>query len=438
MNSMISLASLNYLRDGWIRKCWDKVSSLLIKLISPKLAALFCYWTIDWGLENDGPTLLCLFRESFIKDIEELRKNTSLNLPVVMGGFTRFQMGWVPREMQIQTFYQGYRGINRDRAIARSRVFAERLIQLVRKKRRVDGILSANFDYWQDTGFKEVCREKGIPFLVLSREHPVIPKVCEEVVRWYTEAAFVFEGNAIAVAGSSTKEVMMRVSNLCDESKMVITGLPRYDAWRIVDCSTPPAEREFVTLLTFASGYYADATFKEVLRAFLESAQEHSNQPVKFLVKTKDFSDTSYLKSILPSGLSSNVICGHDFPLPDVLPRSRLTVNYNSLSLVEAAMARTPIVLPAWGECHDRGSDVMYSIENTHVQKVAAFAYDSEMLKAIMRDNINGVIKTYGEPEAQAFISDFIYVPQGKTYSEEFMDFCKTNLQTGLGESKNT
>ncbi|NBT59117.1 hypothetical protein EBT16_10075, partial [bacterium] len=151
MSSAIFGVPLNWLRDGVIRSCWNGVSIALTKLIGPKLAAWLCYWTIDWGPENKGPTFLCLFRESFIKDIEELRKRTELNLPVIMGGFTRLQMGWVPSKMQIQTFYQKYQGPGRESAMDKSRVFAKHLIELVNKRIKIDGVLSANFDYWQDS-----------------------------------------------------------------------------------------------------------------------------------------------------------------------------------------------------------------------------------------------------------------------------------------------
>ena len=429
MSSAIFGVPLNWLRDGVIRSCWNGVSIALTKLIGPKLAAWLCYWTIDWGPENKGPTFLCLFRESFIKDIEELRKRTELNLPVIMGGFTRLQMGWVPSKMQIQTFYQKYQGPGRESAMDKSRVFAKHLIELVNKRIKIDGVLSANFDYWQDSGFKEICRERGIPFLVLSREHPVIPKICDEVVSWYSKAVFAFEGTAIAVAGSSTKRVLKEIGHVCEDSRVTITGLPRYDAWIGTDCSQPPQKREFITLLTFTSGYYADETFKEVLTAFVESAKKHADKPVKFLVKTKDFGDTCYLKRMLPSGGGENLLWGHEFPLWDVLPKSRLAVNFNSLSLVEAAMARTPILLPAWGECQDRGSHVMYSIENKKVERVASFAYSTEEFKAAITNNINGQTKNYGAEQAEAFIGEFVHIPKNKTCSQEFLEFCKANLK---------
>ena len=414
---------INSLRLGLFSRPWAASSSFLVRLFGPKFAAYMTYLGIDWGVVKNGKTMLCLYRESFIKDIKELRARTSVNYPVVMGGFTRFQMAWFPLKMQVQTFYQIYEGKNKEIAIVKSTQYAHQLIKLASKKKRIDGILSANFDYWQDVGFKNACKELGIPFIVLSREHPIVPKACDDVTDWYRKTAYHFEGTAIAVAGRSTRDVLTKVGCICKSEQVVITGLPRFDAWLDVDNTRPVEARSLVTLLTFTDGYYADETFKEVLKVFCEAAGRHQIRNVRFLVKSKDINDTLLVTNMIQKTGVRNVECTHELDLFEVLPESRLVINYNSLSLVEAAMARAPIVAPAWGECKDRGAEVMFSIENPKVAKVMRFTYSREQLFYAISSSISGKTPLIEDQIARDFVNDFIHIPAHTSCSKEFESF---------------
>lgn len=415
---------INSLRYGVFSRPWPACANFLVKAFGPKFAAYLSYLGIDWdGAKKSGKTVLCLCRESFIKDIKELRARTSINYPIVTGGFTRFQMAWFPLQMQIQTFYQLYQGEDKAAAIAKSTQYALQLIKLASRKAEVNGILSANFDYWQDVGFKNACKILEIPFIVLSREHPIIPKVCDVVTDWYQKAAYHFDGTAIAVAGLSTRDVLERAGCICKSDQVMITGLPRFDAWQDIDKTRPRETRSLVTLLTFTEGYYADETFKEVLRVFCEAAGRCRSGNIQFLVKTKDINDTILVAKMIEGMGDYPVECTHERELFEVLPDSRLVINYNSLSLVEAVMARAPIVIPAWGECKDRGAEVMYSIENPNVARVVEFAYSSDDLSQAIAASVAGNTKAFQNQDADDFINDFVHVPAHGSCSTEFEKF---------------
>jgi len=410
---------LKKLRYGFISRIWPPFAHCLIKSLGPEFAA----WLSSLSLDRDGkngPQILCLSRESFVKDICELRKKTDFSYTMVIAGFTRFQMAWMPKPMQIQTFYQNYEGIGKEEATRKSQRYALRLITLAGKKRKVQAVLSANFDYWQDQGFKQACKILDIPFVVLSREHPVIPQICDIVADWYLKSCYRFDGAAIAVAGISTKALLKKVGTICLQEQIVITGLPRFDVWRGVDISKSLEQRSFITLLTFTQGYFADNTFKEVLRTFCEAARSHQDKPVRFLIKTKDLNDSITIKRLISKDIPSNLICDHDIDLFVALPESRLVINYNSLSLVEAAMARATIAIPAWGECKDRGSDVMYPIDNPKVARVANFVYSEQQLRDIIDVSIE---KKFGIPISEAaytqLVNEYVYIPSATTCSAE-------------------
>lgn len=429
MNISFVKKFLHLIRYGAISSVWSILSIIIIKIGGPRFAAYLSYWSIDWGEIKDGQIVLCLYRESFIKDIAELRKRTSLNYPIVMGGFTRFQMTWFAPTLPEQTFYQRNLHQN-DRALEKGTQYVRYLIQLVNRKYSVDAILSANFDYWQDAVFKKVCKEIDIPFLVLSREHPIIPKVCESVIARYRKSGYHFEGAAIAVAGRSTKDVITKAETICAPEQVVITGLPRYDAWLDVDTSLSLEDRKFITLLTFSRGYYADETFKEVLRLFCDVAQSYAGLPVIFIIKTKDASDTQYVRHFMTQNKLSSVRCDHELDLFDVLPKSRMVINYNSLSLVEAVMARACTVIPIWGQCSDSGEEAMYSANNPKVTKVVNFSYGKEDLLNTIDLSVKGQSTIAQDEDAREFLNEYIFISERASNCRGFEGFLSAHLRS--------
>ena len=415
---------LKNLRYGLSSRVWALVARWLISGLGPELAA----WLTSLSTEHDdnsGPVILCLSRESFVKDVCELRKRTNFSYAMIMAGFTRFQMAWVPVAMQIQTFYQTYKGDDKNSAIDKSHRYAMRLIAITGKQRKVQAVLSANFDYWQDIGFKHACKTLGIPFVVLSREHPVVPTAIEEVMAWYTKSSYRFDGAVIAVAGSSTKVVIDKVGTVCSQEQVVITGLPRFDAWLDVNVSKPLIQRKYITLLTFTEGYYADNTFKEVLQIFCSMALTTKSEHVKFIIKTKDINDTFAIKKLLGNKIPKNIVYDHDIDLFMVLPESRLVINYNSLSLVEAAMAKASIAIPAWGQCNNRGDDVMYPADDKNVAKVVQFAYSPFDLENILRNCLEGAANQVGDSHYKKFIENYIHLPPVGSCSGEVASLLK-------------
>jgi hypothetical protein len=417
---------LRYFRYGCFVKVWSRISNVLIRYTGPKFAAWLTSLTFDVDGKS-GAQILCLCRESFSKDIAQLRKRTRFSYTSINGGFTRFQMAWTPLEMQIQTFYQSYKGPGQQSAFEKSCQYASHLINLSGKEKKVSAVLSANFDYWQDAGFKKACQELNIPFIVLSREHLVIPSACDEVKEWYIKSSYVFNGSIIAVAGESTKKIIDSIKTVCNKDKVIVTGLPRFDEWLDIKEKTPIHLRKSITLLTFSEGYYADTTFKEVLRIFCSIAKDFNDHEIKFIVKTKDAADNHYVNKLLPKEDITNLIVGNEFNLPDTLSESRLVINYNSLSLVEAAIAESEIVIPAWGECRDSGGNTMYPKNNPKIARAVRFAHSENELRAIINENILSPGIAPNKSVYQDFINEIFYVPPVGTISqglESLFDKC--------------
>lgn len=416
---------LSLLRHGWISNFWSKLVPYLVTAIGPRGAAFLSYLSIDWGKVNTQKAVVCLYRESFIKDIHELRKRTEYNYPIVMAGFTRLQQSWTPKEMQEQTYYQKFESDYKD-SLIKSDIYAETLLNLISRKVEIGAVLSANIDYWQDGGFKRVCNRQDVPFLVLSREHPVIPSVCDWVAARYKDAGFVYTGQGIAVAGDSSKNVMLGSGAVSDENLITVTGLPRFDAWREIDVDKRPEEREIVTLLTFTNGYGANNTFEEVLEAFCEAAQHNSNY--HFLIKTKDEMDTVYVRRLVREMPAENVEIDHIVSLYDVLPKSRLVVGYNSLSLLEAALAKANILIPAWNECLEEGETVMYRSSNPNVARCVSFIKEKQELANLLSMVPEVHDFRWDHEMVNDFVGEFVKIPNegcSKSFSAFMASYIK-------------
>lgn len=411
---------LNKLRYGKFSKIWPSVSETLIRIGGPKFAARLTYFSIDWGNYNpEQKNILCITRALFEKDVIELRKRGKYNYIMIKGGYTRFQMLLSPSKLHRQISYQKELE-NEPNSINNCLQYAEYLFYLIDRKRKIKAILSANFNYWQDYSFKICAKKENIPFLALSREHPIIPSVCVRVVEENRNANYKFIGDGIAVAGISSKETLLEAGVVNNSEQICVTGLPRYDAWRDIDINS--FKREYITLLTFANGYRADNTFKEVLTLFLECAK--NNPESNFFVKTKDELDTfNIINSICEFSYLDNVEVGHSNPLFVLLPSSKLVINYNSLALVEAAMAQANILIPNWGECVNKEDVSMYSSNVEDVREVVTFANSSDDFRAIIQKYIANESQQLSQKSSQNFINRYIHFPKEKTSSELFEDY---------------
>ncbi|CAN5368995.1 hypothetical protein BH23GEM2_BH23GEM2_21300 [soil metagenome] len=416
---------VHLLRTPAVTLGWEWLANVLVRLGGPKLAARLTVWGTDWGSPASGrPTVVCLMRDLFSKDVEQLRLRGSYNYVCVLGGLTRLQMPFFPPAMRIQTTYQTYTGPDRTNAIALAMAFAAEVLRLIGRKQPVTAVMSANVDYWQDLGFKLVCREQGVPFLALSREHPVVAHALGTAIEWYGDTGFAFEGNGVAVAARASVDMLV-TGNALDEEDVVITGLPRLDAWRDVDTTIPMEHRRTVTLLSFTKGYYADDTFVDVLASFAEAARGLAATPFRFVVKCKSYEDYLAVTEMLPRNKPSNVEVVYNEPLFSVLPQSRLVIGFNSLAMAEAALSRAPLCVPFYDQCRRDRSEVMFHPGEPSHQQAITFPASPEELAQCITQHCSGSPRLLDADAAEAIASEFFYWPPDSTITEAVERFIR-------------
>jgi hypothetical protein len=351
-------------KQGWL-KLWDAPVAEGVRLAQG----------IDWSTAKPGrPTLLCLERSQFIKDIEELRSNTNLNW-VTLNAVTlkHRQERWVPEEDRRQGLFSTW--LHEERCGHMLPVLERMGVALLteaQRRMKIDAVVSANIDYWQDESMKLACRRLGIPFLVLCRENYTIPWTGPWMRDYLQRADFRFEGAGVAVFSESTKEALAPIVD--DPADIWITGAPRYDRW-LHTKPLPDSEKTFLSLITFNDpGYLAANTFLEVAEIFDRVARAEDQPGLTWLVKCKKKGDREEVLERVGSLDGSPLKFEYDTPLFELYPRSRVVVGYNSLALVETMLTDAPLVVPCWGEARPPRSDLLLDCDDPLTRRVATFA----------------------------------------------------------------
>jgi hypothetical protein len=424
-------AIVYFLRTNAVKTVWDKVAKLAVMIGGERLAAWLTYKGIEWDNSNPGgPSILCISRPLFSKDVEQMRMRTKYNFPSILGGFVRFQKMWFPEGMQEQRFYQRWQRQNpeaAEKAIKHSKKYAEHILDMVAKREKISAVMSANYDYWQDVGFKYACRDRGIPFLVLSREHPTVQHDLEKESGYYVESQFHFEGAGIATGGPQTLEMLKPVKEFIDDWDDVWqTGFPRLDAWADVDVTTPLQDRDTITLITYRKGYLADEGFVEMIRLFASAAARHKDSGLKFAVKCKDYDDRVEVEKLLEGYDSSNLTLMSEIALYDLLPKSRLIIGYNSLAMVDALLSRAMVVNPWWGD-HERPiPQSMINPADEDMIKTILFPRSAEEMNEMLDKSVAGEYEMPPAEEMHKIADKFFFEPykgEASKRVEEFIDY---------------
>lgn len=404
--------------------------ALLCRLLGPKFAAHLTARSIRYIPGKSGITFLVMMRPSFDKDITSLAKHTDLGFIIVQNGFTRFQQIFLPRDRCEQTYYQNaqkpFSGANDPQA-----TYADMLLRHAEKYAPVSGVLTANIDYWQDVGLKHHCAARNLVFGVLCRENAVIPQVVKLNYERYRDAAYKFSGDFVVMAGSTSAQ-MFRDAQVAVPERIYSSGLPRYDVWHDTATDVTPITRSFITLMTFTNGYAADQTFNEVLDIFIEMAQICKDSTLTFLIKTKDADDTRILRDKLQGQLQSNIRIDHTISMTQALSGSRVIIGYNSLSLIDALISGSQIIVPGWGECLTQGDMCMYP-KTPQSEQFIHYATSPQALHKALQDCVDAPADAKAPTEMnqtmQTYISQYVTYAPDQLNSAAFATIAMNHVQ---------
>jgi len=354
--------------------------------------------SIDWSQWREGrPTVLCLERATFSKDIEELQARCDLNFVTMSATAGKsVQERWVPPEWQMQSYFTKF--FSDELAAFRPHLerFGEVLLKKASAHHPIDAILAANTDYWQDEALRRAAATLGIPFLVLCRENYTIKQDQANVLRHYSKAGFRYSGTAVAVYSETTRTIM-REMGAFPEDGIWVTGAPRFDRWR--DVRQVPAEtRDCVTLLSYAYPIYeAMDNFREAAAIFAEKAAKRDD--LRFVLKLKKENESTDAEALCPSLKGSRVEMTADWPLFDLLPRSRAVVGCNSLAVAEALLTNSAVIVPAWHDALSNSATCLYHYSEPTHRKCIYFPRSAEEFSTLLDLAVRGELPAAGTLE---------------------------------------
>lgn len=387
---------------------------------------------IKWGDWQPGrPTVLCLERALFAKDIAELKKHADLNLPCVgVVAVKRPQERWVTEKWRRQA-HLWHDLETRPFLRARLEKFGVLFLEAARAVHPVDAVCAANTDYWQDEAIRLGCRKLGIPFIALSRESYGIGRGREFVANNYKSGHFYFNGAACAVASDVCRGFMEGQSAMRD-ALVRATGWPRYDAWR--DYSLPPLDaRKWVTLMAYGDPVqvqYAAANFRDVLQSFAQAAERQLTLPpdqrLHFVIKMKKSNEDGYIRAIRPDLDALGIEILADMPLPEICTRSRMIIGFNTLAVLEGLLASAAVVVPVWSDSERDPSASLLHPDNATDAEVCYFPRSVGAFDALLTQAEAGTLQPKGTLEQRlARFSRHSVVTAETTASARFAAFVR-------------
>ncbi|GAB2179768.1 hypothetical protein [Dongia sp. agr-C8] len=354
---------------------------------------------IDWSTWKPGrPTVLCLKRATFIKDVREVRASTDINFVTVpTTRIKKAQERWIPPEWRIQSYFTDL--LNRDLASFRPHLqrFAESFLKEAAKTHPFDAVMAGNTDYWQDEAVRLGCKALGIPFLVLCRENYTIAQDRANVLAHYTKANFHYSGTGVAVYSEISKATMERIGAY-PPGAIQVTGAPRFDQWLGLK-SVPAAERNCITLVSYAYKIYeAMENFRDVAEIFTALA---AREPaLRFVLKLKKSNEDVDAFALYPEIKDSKVELTSDWSLVDLYPKSRAVVGCNSLAVAEALLSfDSAVIVPAWKDALRNPDTCLYHYSVPEHAKCIYFPRSAEEFRDLMERAIAGKLPPLGTPE---------------------------------------
>jgi hypothetical protein len=256
------------------------------------------------------------------------------------------------------------------------RLFLMRIVHYVAKHHRIDCVVGAAVHYVQDADWGAAFKRIGIPYIVFHKENLVAtPAYRDDQVKLYKRLG-TFEGDHIVVHNDTMKAIFVESGFATDED-VTVCGAMRMDRYlEQIKGASPAPEKPRVTLFSFhhvvgitglrrqhpesfdgvwsrdGSGFVR--LFNAVHSGVARFASE--NPDVEVVIKTKwggrwlDKIRQTLLNEGLDPDELSNLRLDATTPAQDLILTSNVVCAFGSTTVLEAAIAGKPVVMPLFEE----------------------------------------------------------------------------------------
>jgi hypothetical protein len=367
-----AIYSFTFIRRG----LHSRLVSRLISMLPPRTGGRLVGRLLAPYVKPGCLNVLAVNRELLSKDTEQIARRTGINfIPWRSGHLGRLIAPWTPKVCQIQTACIMDEQHRNHPCWIKGQELLAGLFETLQKNGSVPAAISANIDYWQEEPLRRFCGKSGIKHLVLDRENHCVEEYRANFRREYARTGFTFNGHA-AVFSEHMKQLLIE-SNACSAGQITVTGAPRMDVW--LD-QRPVQPKDTVTCLSFRTCLIPEM-FDDAINIFIDAARR--NPDLQFVVKCKEGRGDYGLmqEKFKACNAPANLRPEQHINMRDLLDRSKVIVGFNTLSLAEALLTDTALIIPSWLVTSDNKHLTMMDPDDAELGKEIQFPRTLEQFR---------------------------------------------------------
>ncbi|WP_319416106.1 hypothetical protein [Marispirochaeta aestuarii] len=318
------------------------------RIYGPELTARIVYFLeLKKQISAVVPNVLVHSRSIFSKDILRMKDSERIRYLILSNSLLSIiQSVWLPRYAREQSFYYD-RLKPESRAWKMCEAFAGTLLSLLKKNSEFIGVLSANFDYWQDAAFRASCSKDNLAFMVLRRENEATEKARAVSMRRYADVR-IGTIDLVMVFSESSKKLLesIKSENIVFKD-IVVTGPPRLDRPSMIPDTILQDEKDSIVIFSYINGNYCDdpRNFWEVVKHLYRFSEERG---LSFIIKCKSEGDKQALKNAFSEhDLNPERVDWRVAETPiDVVNKAIVAISFNSTVLYQLLSLNVPLIIP--------------------------------------------------------------------------------------------
>lgn len=392
----------------------------------------------------DAPAILALSPNKFRRDLQILADTGQFRIYALDGNF---QMRIVSQFRSAPGSYREYCAADPDPRQRRSRQRASdlwlRILPSLFARFRIKAVIGAAVHYHQDWDIGTAAERCGIPYVVLHRENSFVaaPATQHEVVE-RMKHAHPFTGRLIIMHNALARQCLID-SGYVKPDAVVSIGCLRMDEWvRWCEGASQPGTDAVFFSFAYSSGmigrnnYSTEGKlgfvnlFKQAHIAFAELARD--NPASNFIVKIKHgLSDrNAILEALAGAGIDAQSIPNYRITqtdeAQDLIRAAAVVIGFQSTTILEAALAARPVVIPAFAEA--ARADHRPYLRFGDAYDLFDIARSPEELKALVLDRLTTPrLQSEGLGERRALFETYVSSLSAETaarYVQVLRDLC--------------
>ena len=290
------------------------------------------------------------------------------------GAMKALASAYLPPEVDSNTYHVDA-GPQVAAAKAAYRAFLSDLWQALRRKARIDAVLTSNFSYYSERELAAALNELGVPFIVLQKENLKTPGRVQFFERLYRTRRGPFVGRRMLVYNEIERDLQI-AAGVVPPERIAVVGMPRMDRlhrWRMSPAAAD-LRRPTVVFFDFDETNGLPAVTRKATEGGFEAfdpalegmawrtlcsttraavvrlARDHPSLRVVIKTKGRVRSDRSLAAHLGTEQMPANLELAFGGDPLQLLTAATVVCGFNSTALLEGIAAGVPVVVPHFAE----------------------------------------------------------------------------------------